>query len=106
MSLLKQFIECVFGKLFLNYYKGAGTMKDRALRRHQDLKAKRKSQKTYNSCISDLSQSEMQELENNVEKLKKVCVASHLDEHSKKVIKKTFQEMKHDISMEEQLSIS
>jgi len=80
-------------------------MKDRALRRHQDLKVKRKNQKAYNSCISDLSQSEMQELENNVEKLKKVCVSSHFDEHSKKAIKKTLQEMKHDISMEEQLAL-
>ena len=81
-------------------------MKDSALRRHQDLKAKRKSQKAYNSCISDLPQSEKQELENNVEKLKKVCVSSHFDEHSKKASKKTFQEMKHDISMEEQLALS
>ncbi|MCD4722529.1 MAG: hypothetical protein K8S13_22135 [Desulfobacula sp.] len=81
-------------------------MKDRALRRHQDLKAKRKSQKAYNSCISDLPQSEKQELENNVEKLKKVCVLSQFDEHSQKATKKTLQEMKHDISMEEQLSLS
>jgi len=81
-------------------------MKDRALRRHQDLKAKRKSQKTYNSCLSDLHQSERQELENNVEKLKKVCVSSNIDEESKKVRKKTLQEMKHDITMEEQLELS
>lgn len=81
-------------------------MKDRALRRHQDLRAKRKSQKAYNSCISDLPQSEMQELENNVEKLKKVCISSHFDEHSKKAAKKTLQERKHDISMEEQLELS
>lgn len=78
-------------------------MKDRALRRHQDLKAKRKSQQTYNSCIEDLPQSEKQELQNNVEKLKKVCVASHLDDEAKKDSKKTLQEMKHDISMKEQL---
>ncbi|MBU8849346.1 MAG: hypothetical protein KOO65_05000 [Desulfobacterales bacterium] len=81
-------------------------MKDRALRRHQDLKVKRKNQKAYNSCISDLPQSERQELENNIEKLKKVCVTSQLDEHSNKATKKTFQEMKHDISMEEQLELS
>ncbi|MCK5349436.1 MAG: hypothetical protein KAJ25_08595 [Desulfobacula sp.] len=81
-------------------------MKDRALRRHQDLKAKRKSQQTYNSCISDLSQLEKQGLENNIEKLKKVCVLSHYDEHSKKISSKTFQEMKHDISMREQLSLN
>ncbi len=81
-------------------------MKDRALRRHQDLRAKRKSQKTYNSCLPDLPDSERQELENNVEKLKKVCVSSQFDEHSKKDTKKTLQEMKHDITMEEQLEFS
>jgi len=81
-------------------------MKDRALRRHQDFKAKKKSQQTYNSCISDLSQSERQGLENNIEKLKKVCVLSHFDEHSKKTTKKTLQERKHDISMEEQLTLN
>jgi len=81
-------------------------MKDRALRRHQDLKVKRKNQKAYNSCISDFPQSEKQELENNIEKLKKVCVARHFDERSKKDVKKTFQEMKHDISMEEQLELN
>ena len=81
-------------------------MKDRALRRHQDLKAKRKSQQTYNSCILDLPQSERQELESNIEKLKKVCVTSHLDEHSNKETKKTLQEKKHDISMKEMLELS
>lgn len=78
-------------------------MKDRALRRHQDFKAKKRSQQAYNSCIADLPESEKQELENNVEKLRKVCVASHLDEASIKEAKKTLQEMKHDISMKEQL---
>ena len=107
MSLFKAILKSVFFKtFFLNYYKGAGTMKDRALRRHQELKAKRKSQKTYNSCISNLSQSERQRLENNVEKLKKVCASSHFDAHSKKATKKTLQEMKHDISMREQLKLS
>jgi len=79
-------------------------MKDKALRRHQEFKAKVKSQKTYNSCLSDLPESERQELENNIEKLKKVCVLSHLDEQSKNAPKKTLQERKHDISMSEQLN--
>jgi hypothetical protein len=79
-------------------------MKDKALRRHQEFKAKVKSQKTYNSCLSDLPESEKQELENNIEKLKKVCVSSHLDEQSKTARKKTLQERKHDISMKEQLN--
>ncbi|WP_457552107.1 hypothetical protein [Desulfobacula sp.] len=79
-------------------------MKDKALRRHQEFKAKIKSQKTYNSCLSDLPESERQELENNIEKLKKVCVASNLDEQTKKAPQKTLQERKHDISMKEQIS--
>ena len=78
-------------------------MKDRSLRRHQDFKAKRKSQQTYNSCIGELPESERQDLENNIEKLRKICVQSHLDSDSKKAPKKTLQEMKHDISMKEQL---
>jgi hypothetical protein len=81
-------------------------MKDRALRRHQELKSKIKNKKIYNSCLSELPPSERQELENNVEKLKKVCVANHLDEEPKKVRKKTIQELKHDITMEEQLELS
>ncbi|MCP3872374.1 MAG: hypothetical protein GY699_04355 [Desulfobacteraceae bacterium] len=81
-------------------------MKDRSLRRHQDFKAKRKSQQTYNSCIGDLPESERQELENNIEKLKKVCVQSHYNADSKKTPKKTLQELKHDITMKEQLKQS
>jgi hypothetical protein len=81
-------------------------MKDRALRRHQEFKAKRKSQKTYTSCISDLPQSQRQELENNIEKLRKVCVASHLDKQARKMTKKPLREMKHDISMREQLRLN
>ena len=80
-------------------------MKDRALRRHQDLAAKRKNQKAYTSCIGDLPQSEKQELENNVEKLKKVCVMNHLDRHTAKETRKPLQERKHDITMKEQLKV-
>jgi len=81
-------------------------MKERALRRHQDLTSKRKSQQIYNNCISDLPQSEREKLGNNLEKLKKVCIISHYDEHSKKATKKTLQEKKHDITMKEQLKLS
>ena len=78
-------------------------MKDRSLRRHQEFIAKRKSQQTYNSCIREVSLSERQELENNLGKLRKVCVASHAGDVSKKPIKKPLREMKHDISMREQI---
>jgi hypothetical protein len=96
--------KCILEKLS-NYYKGANIMKDRALRRHQDVRAKRKSQKAYNSCIGELPQSERQDLENNIEKLRKVCTASHLEEESRKAVKKTVQEMKHDITMREELTL-
>ena len=79
-------------------------MKDRALRRHQEFKAKKKNQQNYNSCIGELPESEKQDLENNVEKLRKVCVASHLDDELKKSDKKTVQELRHDITMREQLN--
>ncbi|MFH2059924.1 MAG: hypothetical protein ABIJ59_13600 [Pseudomonadota bacterium] len=78
-------------------------MKDRALRRHQEFKVKIKKQNDYNSCIGDLPPEKRDELENNIEKLRKVCVSSRLDEHSQKAAKKTLQEMKHDITMKEQL---
>lgn len=79
-------------------------MKDKALRRHHELKAKIKTQKTYHSCLLELPESERQELENNVEKIKKVCASSHLDETATLLPKKTLRERKHDISMREQLS--
>ena len=47
-------------------------MKDRALRRHQDIRVKLKNQKNYNSCIGDLPYSERQKFENKIEKLKKI----------------------------------
>lgn len=78
-------------------------MKDRALRRHQEFKVKIKKQNDYNSCIGDLPLENRDELENNIEKLRKVCVSRHFDEHSQKAAKKTLQEMKHDITMKEQL---
>ena len=78
-------------------------MKEKSLRRHQDFKAMKKNQQTYNSCLSGLSPSKRHELEDNIKKLRKACVISHFDEHSNKASKKTLQEMKHDISMKEQL---
>ncbi len=80
-------------------------MKDRALRRHQDLRAKKKSEKAYNSCIGDLSQSEKADLEGNVDKLRKICVASHTPHDPKKVLRKPIRELKHDITMKEELTL-
>ncbi len=80
-------------------------MKDRALRRHQEFKVKKRNIETYENCIGDgLPKSELQELENNVEKLRKVCVASQLSDEPKKTGKKPLRELKHDISMKEQLT--
>lgn len=78
-------------------------MKYRALRRHQEFMAKKRNQKNYNSCIGDLSFQERQELENNIEKLKKVCVMTHMDDHTSKASQKSLQERKHDITMREEL---
>ncbi|MFH2091627.1 MAG: hypothetical protein ABIJ31_04615 [Pseudomonadota bacterium] len=80
-------------------------MKDRALRRHQEFKVKIKKQNDYNSCIGDLPAEKRDELANNIEKLKKVCVSSHHEEHLQRAAKKTLQEMKHDITMKEQLHL-
>jgi hypothetical protein len=80
-------------------------MKDRALRRHQEFKAKKRSIETYETCIGDdLPEAELQELENNVEKLRKVCLAGQTGEASQKAGRKPLRERKHDISMKEQLS--
>ena len=53
-------------------------MKDRATRRHQDLKAKKKVNKQYNSCIEELSSEERQGVEGNISKLKKVCASLYI----------------------------
>ncbi len=78
-------------------------MRDRALRRHQEVKAKIKKQNEFNTCIMELPESERYAVESNIEKLKKKCVPGHSGHHTKKTAKKTVQEMKHDISMKEQL---
>lgn len=89
----------------LNCYEGAGMMKDRALRRHQEFKAKKRSIETYEVCIgNDVPKSELQDLELNVEKLRKVCIlAQQQDGDPKRSVKKPLRELKHDISMKEQL---
>ncbi len=78
-------------------------MKDRATRRHEDLKAKKKVSKQYNSCIEELSSEERQGVEGNISKLKKVCASPYEEDHDRKLGHKTVQELKHDITMKEQL---
>ena len=77
-------------------------MKDRALRRHQTEKVKTKVEKTYNSCIEELSSADRQGVEGNIEKLKKVCASPYSEEHDRSLGHKTIQERKHDITMREQ----
>ncbi len=78
-------------------------MKDRALRRHQDFKVRAKKQHEYKACIGEFPDAGDPHLENNIEKLKKVCVSSHSEDHTKKEKRKSIQEQKHDITMREQL---
>lgn len=78
-------------------------MKDRAIRRHQTLKVKRKIEKTLTSCIQELSSEDQQGLEGNIEKMKKVCASPYSEEHDRSLGKKTLQERKHDITFQEQL---
>jgi len=78
-------------------------MKDRAVRRHQTFKVKKKIEKTYSSCIEELSSSDQREVEGNVEKIKKVCTSPYSEDHDRKLGNITLQERKHDITMKEQL---
>ena len=78
-------------------------MKDRAVRRHQESKIKRKLNKQYNSCIEELPSDEREGIEGKAEKLKKVCESPYGQDHEKPSGKKTLQERKHDISMKEQM---
>ena len=78
-------------------------MKDRALRRHQTVTAKRRVEKTYNSCIEELTGADRRQVEGNVEKMKKVCAPPYSEEHDRSLGHKTLQERKHDITMREQL---
>jgi hypothetical protein len=78
-------------------------MKDRGVRRHQAAKVKNKVVKTYNSCIEELSSADRENVEGNVEKLKKICASPYVEEHDRSLGYKTLQERKHDITMQEQL---
>jgi hypothetical protein len=78
-------------------------MKDRAVRRHQTSKVKRKVEKTYTSCIEELSSAEQEGVEGNIEKIKKVCASPYSEENDRKLGHITLQERKHDITMKEQL---
>lgn len=81
-------------------------MRNRSERRHQDFKAKARDRKHYNACIQDLSSSEKEAFGNNIEKLRKVCVAGHILEEAKKATKKPLRERKHDITMREQMRLT
>jgi hypothetical protein len=78
-------------------------MKDRAVRRHNDFKVRRKLSKQYNSCIEGLSSDVRNEIQGNADKLKKVCASPYSEGNDRKLGKKTLQERKHDITMKEQL---
>ncbi len=78
-------------------------MRDRAVRRHQEIKVKRKLNRKYNSCIEGLSSIRRMDLEGNVEKLKKFCTSPYSEDQDRKLGKKTVQERRHDITMKEQL---
>lgn len=77
-------------------------MKNRAVRRHQTSRVKNRAEKTYNSCIEELSSADREDVEGNVEKLKKVCASPYSEEHDRSLGHKTLQERKHDITMREQ----
>ncbi len=78
-------------------------MRERAVRRHNEFKVKRKLNKQYNSCIEGLSSDARHGLEGNAEKLKKVCASPYEADHNRSLGKKTIQERKHDITMKEQM---
>ena len=78
-------------------------MRDRAIRRHQEFKVKRKLNRTYNDCIEGLSSDAKAGIEGNVEKLKKVCASPYAEDQDRSLGKKTIQERKADISMREQV---
>lgn len=78
-------------------------MKDRSLRRHHERRAQKKLIKNYDYCIQHLSADEQQALEGKVEKLKKVCASPYSEETDRRIGKKTIQERRHDITMEEEI---
>ena len=79
-------------------------MRDKAVRRHNEFKVKRKLTKQYISCIEGLSSDARHDIEGNTEKLKKVCASPyHTEDQDRSLGKKPLQERKHDITMKEQL---
>ena len=78
-------------------------MKDRAIRRHQEFKVRKKLNKQYNSCIESLPSDARQGIEGSPEKLKRVCASPYDMDHDRALGKKNVQERKADISMREQL---
>ena len=78
-------------------------MKDRAVRRHQEFKVRKRLKKQYNSCIEKLPGDARHNIEVNVDKLRKVCANPFGDVAGRHIGKKTIQERKHDITMREQL---
>ncbi len=79
-------------------------MRNRAIRRHQEIKVKRKLTQHYKSCIRELPQSERMGVEGNITKLRKVCATPYSEDHDRKLGKRTVQERRHDITMREQIS--
>ncbi|WP_321416482.1 hypothetical protein [uncultured Desulfobacter sp.] len=77
-------------------------MRDRAVRRHQEIKVKRKLRKQYNSCIERLSGTMNPSFEDNAEKLKKVCTSPYSEDRDRSLGNRTVQERRHDITMKEQ----
>ncbi|WDP89253.1 MAG: hypothetical protein HUN04_05710 [Desulfobacter sp.] len=78
-------------------------MRDRAVRRHEEFKVRRRLNRQYNSCIENLSSDVRNGIEGNAEKLKRVCATLNAERHDRKLGKKTIQELRHDITMREQL---
>jgi len=78
-------------------------MRDRAVRRHQEFKVKRKLRKQYNSCIEKFSDTMGPGFEDNAEKLKKVCTLPCSADRDRRLGNRTVQERRHDITMKEQV---
>lgn len=78
-------------------------MRDRAVRRHEEFKVRRKLNRQYNSCIEGLSSDVRHGIEGNAEKLRKVCTSPYSETRDRRLGHKTVQELKHDITMREQL---
>ncbi len=78
-------------------------MKNKAVRRHHEFRTRKKLEQNYNSCIQDLSPEERRDLEGKVDKLKKVCASPYSQDTRQKFSKKPPRELRHDITMREEL---